>query len=417
MQPGRSESVIFSTNSHFFGQHGRIRHEIEKSMKTGRLNESGSRSVIVQAVDDRRKFKEFLEFPRQVYASDPCWVEPLTFERKRQWSQRHPWFRHARAVPFIARRHGQVVGTISAQVDKLQSEDAGRKVGYFGQLEALDCPEVFAALFDAAGHWLRENDCELVRGPYDLGVNQSCGLLVEGRDRPPMVMMGHAPQWYADHVDNLGFEPAMDLLAFELRPDFDPPPAMLRILQRMGKRVVLRPMDFSDYAREVDLLREIFNDAWSHNWGFVPLTREEFAHMGAELRQIIRPGYTCIAEIDGEPAGFIVALPNINELIADLRGSLLPLGWARLLWRIKSRKATTARVPLMGVRRKFQRGPAGAAISFGMIDQVRHALSEDGIGNVELSWILETNQGMNSLIEAMGGHLYKRYRIYQKELA
>ena len=310
-----------------------------------------------------------------------------------------------------------MVGTISAQVDDLQEKEAGRKVGYFGQLEALDCPEVFRALFDAAGQWLMDQGCGLVRGPYDLGVNQTCGLLVEGRDRPPMVMMGHAPDWYAGHVENLGFEAAMDLLAFQLRPDFDPPAAMVRLLNRLGKRIVLRPMDFSNYGREVELLREIFNDAWSRNWGFVPLTRAEFAHMGSELRQIIRPGYTCIAEIDGEAAGFIVALPNINELIADLKGSLLPFGWARLLWRIKTHKATTARVPLMGVRRRFQRGLHGAAISFAMIDQVRHALVEDGIGNVELSWILETNQGMNSLIEAMGGDLYKRYRIYEKELA
>ncbi len=380
------------------------------------FNESSSAVIDVQPVKDRRKFREFLSFPRQVYATDPHWVEPLRFERQRQWSQRHPWFGHARAMPFVATRNGRVEGTISAQVDALQEPEDGKKIGYFGQLEALDRVEIFQALFDAAGRWLRDQGCQRIRGPYDLGVNQSCGLLVDGRDRPPMVMMGHAPEWYADHIEGLGFRPAMDLLAYELRPDFDPPTAMERLLSRLGDRIVLRTMNFSDYAREVELLRDIFNDAWSRNWGFVPLTRKEFAHMGREMRQIIRPGYTCIAEIDGEPAGFLVALPNINELIADLDGALLPLGWARLLWRIKTRKATTARVPLMGVRRRFQRGPSGAAISFGMIEKVRHALVSDGIGNVELSWILETNQGMNSLIEAMGGHLYKRYRIYEKEL-
>jgi GNAT superfamily N-acetyltransferase len=379
-------------------------------------HESKFRLVDVQAVKDRKTFKEFLDFPRQVYATDPHWVEPLRFERKRQWSQRNPWFEHARAMPFLARSKGRVVGVISAQVDELQEDHAGRKVGYFGQLEGLDCPHVFRALFEAADDWLRAQGCELVRGPYDLGVNQACGLLVDGRDRPPMVMMGHAPGWYAGHIESLGFRQAMDLLAYELRPDFEPPSTMARLLDRLGGRIVLRPMDFSNYSREVELLRDIFNDAWSRNWGFVPLTRKEFSHMGAELRQIIRPGYTCIAEIDGETAGFIVALPNINELVADLRGSLFPFGWVRLLWRIKTRRATTARVPLMGVRRKFQRGPVSAAISFAMIDQVRHALSADGIGNVELSWILETNQGMNSLIEAMGGRLYKRYRIFEKEL-
>ncbi len=379
--------------------------------------DSGSGALSIEAVKDRKDFSKFLRFPRQVHGNDPCWVEPLRFERKRQWSAKHPWFEHASAMPFIANRNGRVVGTISAQLDTLQAPRAGRKIGYFGQLEALNCPQVFAGLFSAAEEWLREQGCGLIRGPYDLGVNQSCGLLIEGRDRPPMVMMGHAPPWYAEQVERLGFEKAMDLLAYELAPDFEPPLAMQRLLQRLGARIRLRPMNFSDYPNELELLRDIFNDAWSRNWGFVPLTRSEFSDMGKELRQIIRPGYTCIAEIDGEAAGFIVALPNINELIADLDGALLPVGWAKLLWRIKTRKATTARVPLMGVRRRFQRGPTGAAISFGMIDQVRHALFADGITNVELSWILETNQGMNSLIEAMGGNLYKRYRIFEKELS
>jgi hypothetical protein len=375
-----------------------------------------SPSVRVRPVIDRHDWRAFLNFPRQVYASDPHWVEPLRFERRAQWAPRHPWFAHARAQAFVAEQGGQVVGTVSAQVDELQPDEQGRRVGYFGQLDAIDSAAVFAALFDGASDWLKGAGCGLIRGPYDLGINQACGLLVEGRDCPPMVMMGHAPAWYARHIEALGFEKAMDLLAYLLPPDFQPPRAMERLLSRARSRIRFRPMDFSSYDQEVALLREIFNDAWSENWGFVPLTEAEFRHMGRELRQVIRPGYTCIAELDGQPAGFLIALPNINELIADLGGRLLPFGWAKLLWRLKMRRATTARVPLMGVRRAHQRGPLGAAVSFGMIDQVRHALHDDGIGQVELSWILETNQGMNSLIEAMGGRLYKRYRMYQRVL-
>ncbi|MFU8833091.1 MAG: N-acetyltransferase [Wenzhouxiangella sp.] len=367
-------------------------------------------------MNDRHDWKEFLDFPRQVYATDPCWVEPLRYERRRQWSQRHPWFAHARAIPFLARQEGRVVGTISAQVDDLQPLENGQKVGYFGQLEAFDSEDVFAALIRTAAEWLRSEGCQVIRGPYDLGVNQTCGLLVEGLDTPPMVMMGHTPSWYADRLEAAGFTKAMDLLAYRLAPDFDPPPAMTRLVRRTGDRVRFRPIDFSRYTQEITLLRDIFNDAWCSNWGFVPLTEAEFDHMGRELRQIIRPGYTCIAEVDGHPAGFMVALPNINELIADLNGRLLPFGWLKLLSRLKRRVATTSRVPLMGVRSSYQRGPLGAAISFGMIDQVRHALHADGIRQVELSWILETNQGMNSLIEAMGGHLYKRYRLFQQQL-
>lgn len=377
---------------------------------------SATAQIRVEPVRRPDQWRQFYAMARRVQGSDPYWIEPLRFERRRQWSPRGPWFAHAQAVAFLALRDGQPVGVISAQVDAHQAPEDDRKVGYFGQLEAIDDPAVFGRLLDAAGQWLREQGCGLMRGPYDLGVNQSCGLLVEGADSPPMVMMGHAPAWYATRLEEAGMSRAMDLLAYLLPPDFSPPQAMQRLLERAARRLSFRPLDFSRFDQEIDLLRDIFNDAWSENWGFVPLTEDEFRHMGRELRQIIRPGYTCIAEQDGQAAGFIVALPNINELIADLDGRLLPFGWARLLWRLKRRKATTARVPLMGVRKSFQRGPMGAAISFGMIERVRHALHADGIRSVELSWILETNQGMNSLIEAMGGRLYKRYRMFARPL-
>jgi hypothetical protein len=377
---------------------------------------SSPHEPVVKPVTDHRDWKEFLNFARQVYVNDPHWVEPLRFERRRQWANSHPWFAHAEAQPMLARLDGQVVGTISAQVDRLQPAEQGRKVGYFGQLEAIDSGEVFSALLDAAGDWLKERGCQIMRGPYDLAINQACGLLVEGADSPPMVMMGHAPAWYGPRLEACGLEKAMDLLAYLVEPDFESPAAMTRLQRRMEQRIRFRTMDFSRYDQEVALLRDIFNDAWSDNWGFVPLTQAEFIHMGRELRQIIRPGYTCIAEVDGQPAGFLVGLPNINELIADLGGRLLPFGWARLLWRIKRKRASTARAPLMGVRRTHQRGVMGAAVSFGMIDRVRQALHADGIRAVEMSWILETNQGMNSLIEAMGGRLYKRYRMYQRQL-
>jgi len=370
--------------------------------------------VQVTAVGSRRDRAAFFAMAGLVQGADPNWIAPLSMERRHQWSPRHPFFEHAEAQAFIARRGVTVVGSISAQIDSLASRQDGRRVGYFGQLEAINDPEVFSALLTAARDWLRQRDCGLMQGPFDLGINQACGLLIEGRDSPPMVMMGHAPAWYADQLEALGMTRAVDLFAYLLRPDFDPPPAMERLTRRLGQRLTLRAMDFSRYDDELLLLRSIFNDAWSNNWGFVPLTEAEFRAMGRELRQIIRPAYTCVAEIDGQSAGFIIALPNINELIADLDGSLLPFGWARLLWRLKRGKATTARVPLMGVRQAFQRGPLGATISFGMIDQVRHALAADGIKQVELSWILESNQGMNALIEAMGGRLYKRYRLYQQ---
>ncbi len=371
----------------------------------------------VEPVRSRAEKRRFFELAGRVQGGDRHWVEPLRIERRRQWSARNPWFEHATAERFLAHYNGRPVGTISAQIDRLHPPEDGRRVGYFGQFESIDSRAVTEALLDTAAGWLAASGCGLMRGPFDLGINQSCGLLVEGFEDPPMVMMNHAPPFYAERIADAGMRPCMDLLAYLMPPDFPAPAPMQRLLERAGRRVRLRPMDFSKWAAEIDLLRDIFNDAWARNWGFVGLTEPEFRAMGQELRQIIRPGYTAIAEVDGEAAGFIVALPNINELIRDLDGRLLPTGWMRLLWRIKRRRARTARVPLMGVRQKFQRGPQGAAISFGMIDRVRGALAEDGIRQVELSWILETNQGMKSLIESMGGRLYKRYRLFERDLS
>lgn len=373
-------------------------------------------STIVRAVTGRRDWHSLWRLSRHIYADDPAWIEPLRLERKALWSKRNPWFEHASGQLFLARRAGRPVGSISAQVDRLQPLEDGRRIGYFGQFECINDPGVAAILLERASQWLRERDCNWMRGPYDLGINQSCGLLVAGFDTPPMILMGHARPYYHQLLERAGLRGEMDLLAYLVAPDFAAPAPMKRLLERSRRRLGFRPLAMGRYEQEVELLRNLFNDAWADNWGFVPLTRQEFAHTGREIRRILNPDHACIAEIDGEAAGFIIALPNLNELIRDLGGSLLPTGWARLLWRLKQGRAMTARVPLMGVRRHFQRGPLGAAISFGMIDHVRHALWRDGIGKVEMSWILETNQGMNSLIHAMGGELYKRYRMYGRAL-
>ncbi|HMA98154.1 MAG TPA: N-acetyltransferase, partial [Wenzhouxiangella sp.] len=325
-------------------------------------------------------------------------------------------FGHACGQLFLAYRDGQPVGSISAQVDQLQASENGQSVGYFGQFESVNDEEVAGQLLDHAAAWLKKQGCQRMRGPYDLSINQSCGLLVEGRETPPMILMGHAPAYYQSLFEGSGLGGEKDLLAYLVAPDFSAPPAMTRMVNRRRGSLEFRPLDMSHYAQEVELLRDLFNDAWAENWGFVPLTREEFAHTGREIRRILNPRHACIAEVDGEPAGFIIALPNLNEWISDLKGRLMPTGWARLLWRLKRARATTARVPLMGVKRRFQGGSLGAAISFGMIDSIRHALYESGVRQVEMSWILEDNKGMNSLIHAMGGRLSKRYRMYGRPI-
>jgi GNAT superfamily N-acetyltransferase len=337
-------------------------------------------------------------------------------ERKQLWSRRQPWFKHANGQLFLACRDGRTVGAISAQIDQLQPRENGQSIGYFGQFESIRDKEVARRLLDHAAKWLRSHGCQKMRGPYDLSINQSCGLLVEGQDTPPMILMGHAPAYYQTLFEASGLRGEKDLLAYLVAPDFPAPAAMTRLVRRRRGSLRFRPLKLDVFEQEVELLRELFNDAWADNWGFVPLTREEFAHTGREIRRILNPRHACIAEVDGEPAGFIIALPNINEWISDLHGRLLPTGWARLLWRIRRSRVATARVPLMGVRRRFQGGSMGAAISFGMIDHIRHALHESGVRKVEMSWILEDNKGMNSLIHAMGGKLSKRYRMYGRAI-
>ncbi|MEE4295789.1 MAG: N-acetyltransferase [Wenzhouxiangella sp.] len=370
----------------------------------------------ISPVDGQQDWQALWGLTDRIYSSDPCWIAPLRMERKKLWKKNNPWFRHAVGQLFVARRGGSAVGSISTQFDELQADEGEGRIGYFGQFECINDPEVAIQLIQVAERWLTDKGCKVMRGPYDLGINQSCGLLVEGFETPPMILMGHAPRYYSSLLASSGLSEQKDLLAYLIEPDFPAPVAMRRLVSRQGTRLHFRPLKMQRYPEEVELLRQLFNDAWANNWGFVPLTKEEFAQTGTEIRHILNPDHACIAEFDGQPAGFIIALPNLNEWIRDLRGRLFPTGWAKLLWRVKRGRVSTARVPLMGVRRQFHGGALGAAISFGMIDHIRHALHRDGVEQVEMSWILEDNQGMNSLIKAMGGRLYKRYRMYAKQI-
>ncbi len=371
--------------------------------------------LAITPVATSRDWRDFFALAQRINGGDPAWIAPLTQMRRRQWSHRNPWHRHGRARAWLARRDGQAVGCISAQVDELHERTWGEKLGYFGQLEAIDDHRVFHALLNTAATWLRDQGMTLMRGPYDLSVNQTCGLLVEGFDSPPMMMMGHAPPYYATRLEDAGLSPAMDLLAYRVPPRFGTPPPVARILDRLGDRLRVRPLDRARFAEEMTLLRDIFNDAWSSNWGFVPFTEAEFHQLGKDIRPLAREGYIQIAELDGEAAAFIAVLPNFNEYIRDFRGRLLPFNWAKLLWRLR-RPPLTARVPLMGVRMARQKGIAGSALAFSVIEAARQPVDRDGVQTVELSWILETNKGMRSILEAIGAEVYKRYRIYQRSL-
>ena len=364
----------------------------------------------------RKQLREFIALPHRIYAADPAWVAPLNAMKRDQLSPGNHFFEHARWRAWIARQGGEVVGRITAQIDEMHLQQHDDDAGYFGLLEAVDDSAVFAALMDAAEQWLRAQGMRQVRGPFNLHINEEVGLLVEGFTTSPYFLMGHARPWYSSSLEAQGYRAAKELLAYQVHPDFEAPRVMERLASRVSNRVSVRPVRRKQLLEDAAVMRDIFNDAWQHNWGFVPLAEAEWAETVKTLTRLMPDEYIQIAELDGEPVAFIVALPNLNEAIRDLKGRLLPFGWLKLLWRLKVRHPTTARVPLMGVRHRFQHSRLGPTLAFMVIDQVRKALHARGVKDVEMGWILEDNDGMRNIIETIGGKAYKRYRIYQKEL-
>jgi hypothetical protein len=370
----------------------------------------------IVAVRTKAERETFIRVPFDIYKGDPNWVPPLLFDRRDQINPKHPFFRHADMQAFLAMHGGKAVGRISAQVDHLNAERGRPGLGYFGLIDAIDDRDVFAALFRAAEQWLKEHKMTQVLGPMNLNINQEVGLLVDGFDTPPYFMMGHSRPYIGQRVEDSGYRPVKDLLAYEMDPDFKIPSVMTAVERRLQGRMVIRPIDRKNRDRDLKAMCGIFNDAWENNWGFVPFTDEEFLTIGHEMLLIISDDFIQIAEVDGEPAAFIVMLPNVNEAIADLNGRLLPFGWAKLLWRLKVKYPRSARVPLMGVRQKYQRTRLGPGLAFAVIHAVRNASVARGIRSVEMSWILENNAGMRNIIETIGGRVSKRYRMYEKDL-
>lgn len=371
--------------------------------------------VTIVPVHSTPELKRFIRLPARLNADDPQFVPPLEQERMDALRPgKNPYFEHAQAQFFLAVRDGRDVGRISAQIDDLVQD---KELGFFGLIAAEDDAAIFAALFAAAEGWLRERGRTRVRGPFSLSINEETGLLIEGFDTPPMIFMPHGPRYTAPRIEAEGYAKAKDMLAYLIDVQKDFPPTVRRMLQRAETGGIrIRHIDISRIESEFRLVMEIFNDAWSENWGFVPFTDNELTHMAKGLKPLLDPRFTAIAEYEGRPVAFSILLPNLNEAIRDFNGRLLPFNWLKLLFRLK-RGTRTGRVPLMGVRRSFAGGLMGGMVPLLMIDSMQRGSRPRGMLQAELSWILEDNRRMRRMLEALDARAYKTFRVYEKQLS
>ena len=365
-----------------------------------------------------RAFADFIRVPDLVHGDDPLYVPQLAMERRAHLGKKNPYFQHAAGQYFVAYDNEQPVGRISAQVDRLAQASAEETLGHIGFADARD-EATLHALLAAAEDWLRRQGATRVAGPYSLSINDESGLLIDGFDSAPRMMMNYARPWQGAAFETAGYRKVKDLIAFRLDVTKPFPDAALRIADKAlaipGLRE--RPADGKNLPRDLHLIMSIFNDAWADNWGFVPMTEDEIAHTAKNMKPLIRPDFARIVEIDDRPVAMIVALPDLNEALRGLGGKLLPIGWAKLLWRLKKPGVMQGgRVLLMGVRADRRGGFQGSAIAALLVSRLQGAMAARGFKEVEMSWILEDNQPIIRLIESLGGIAYNRYRIYDKTL-
>lgn len=372
--------------------------------------------IEVRQVVGKAEMKTFIRLPGQIMKDDPNWVEPLHFERAQFFSPKHnPWFAHGEAAYFLAWRGGRPVGRISAQIDQLSPRVDGRVCGLFGALTAENDAAIVKALLARAEAWLREKGAGWMRGPYTLNINHEAGLLVDGFDSPPFLLMPHDPPWLGPMVEAAGLTKGRDAFAYRLETTEGLPERPKRLFRSAPANLSIRPVDLKRWDAEVETIAHIFNEAWKGNWGFIPFTQGEIDAMAKDMKPLIDPGLSKIAELDGKPIGFIVVLPDVNEAIRDFKGRLFPFNILRLLWRLKYGKLHGARVPLMGMLPGLE-GLAGSIAPLMLIYSLEPRCIERGFGELEFSWILEDNLPVRKVIEMLGARIAKTYRFYERPL-
>jgi hypothetical protein len=361
--------------------------------------------------------RDFLSVVDYIYQADPVYVRELDFDVRGRLSPKHPYFQHAEATIFTAHRNGWCVGRCTAQIDRLHLERHQDDAGFFGFLDTIDDAEVARELLDAAAHWLAARHMKRMRGPFMLSTNDQVGCLVEGFDDPPMIMMPHHRPYQGGLIEQAGLAKLKDAYAWRYKVG-DIPKRAQKAHDEIAAmpEVKTRHMDMKDLRRDVRLVMDVFNDGWQDNWGFIPMTEAELDKLADDIKLIAMPEITLISEVDGEPAAVAVAFPNLNEAIRDLGGKLFPIGFLKLLWRMKVERPKTARLILLGIRKKHRQMKKYAGLSTYLYVQMNNNGRRAGFEWGELSWTLEDNHPVNLGIKFMGGKVYKRYRLYEKEL-
>ncbi|MBV7266053.1 N-acetyltransferase [Erythrobacter ani] len=380
--------------------------------------------ISIEAINDKRGRARFVDLGRDFASRVEHSVPQLRSERIELVSpQKNPFFEHAQAQFFIAHRAGKEVGRISAHIDELALEmrpeqGFGPGSGMFGYFDAED-EAVAQALLDKAEEWLKDQGMTRVLGPISMAMWEEPGLLTKGQDHAPMIMMGHHPAHYRSWIADAGYSPAKTLYTYDLDISKAFPPIVQRIVKsgERNARINVRPVNKKRWDEEVEAILSILNDAWSDNWGFVPFTPHEVEHAGKQLKPVIHEELNMIGEVDGRPVAFMLTFPDLNEPLADIKGKLLPFGWFKMLRWLRNPKGAGMRVPLMGVLKEFQNSRLASQLAFMMISEIRKQAHEK-FGSVrgEVGWVLEDNQGMVAIADAIGSSINREYVIFEKAL-
>jgi len=367
--------------------------------------------IEILPADNKKNFKEFLNFPFKLYSNDPYWVPPLISDIKKQFSARNPFFRHAEVMPFIARRNNETVGRITAIYNRMHIDFHNEKAGFFGYFDCIDEDAVAGCLIGKTKEWLAEKGMTVMRGPMNFSINEECGLLIEGFDSSPMIMMPYNFPYYQKLLEGCGLSKAKDLYAYTADVMDTFPEKVYRVSKVAEKQgIKIRPINLKSFDSEMRIFKRIYDSAWGKNWGHIPMTDEEIEHMAGKLKPVIVPELALIAELNDEPAGFMMFLPDLNYVLKKLNGRLFPFGIFRALRH--SGKTKDARLLLLGIKEGARKRGVDSLL---FIEGLK-ALHKNGYRRMELSWVLEDNYPVQRIIETMNGRLYKKYRIYEREV-